>query len=177
MKTINKHTLTIILVALTLHLWYSNSELLIAAKQLSSEKAISLFDTISLIIFALSYSLITAISVFRLKSWAPIAVFALIDGFAIYLRININHQYYIITTAVFYGFYTAYLIIVSYMLKRSESDSPTEKSEINNVHTTSQSECLTTRKRTLQNRLNATKNPDKRKAIESEIENLKPLKQ
>lgn len=175
MKTINKHTLSIILIALTLHLWYSNSELLIAAKELASEKAISLFDTVALIIFALSYSLITAISVLRLKHWIAILVFSFIDGFAIYLRINVDHNHYIITSAIFYGFYTGYIIIISYLLK---SQNETEAKTSNSVLKKSdqQSEIINlekpNEKRRLQNKLNATKNEAKRAAIETEIKKL-----
>ena len=110
--------LKIILFTLAAHLFYSNSELLIAAKELATPDApVSLFDKSVLTAFALSYSVMTTVAVFTLRRLIPVLVFAALDGFAVYLRINVEQPQFILISSLFYGFYTAYIIVIAYMLK------------------------------------------------------------
>ena len=110
--------LKIILFTLAAHLFYSNSELLIAAKEMVTKDApVSLFDKTVLTAFALSYSVMTTVAVFTLRRLIPVLVFAALDGFAVYLRINVEQPQFILISSLFYGFYTAYIIVIAYMLK------------------------------------------------------------
>lgn len=110
--------LKIILFTLAAHLFYSNSELLIAAKEMVTKDApVSLFDKTVLTAFALSYSVMTTVAVFTLRRLFPVLVFAALDGFAVYLRINVEQPQFVLISSLFYGFYTAYIIVIAYMLK------------------------------------------------------------
>lgn len=110
--------LKIILFTLAAHLFYSNSELLIAAKEMVTKDApVSIFDKTVLTAFALSYSVMTTVAVFTLRRLIPVLVFAALDGFAVYLRINVEQPQFILISSLFYGFYTAYIIVIAYMLK------------------------------------------------------------
>lgn len=118
-----KLELKIILFTLAAHLFYSNSELLIAAKE-CAQNGITTFDKVVLTAFALSYSVMTTVSVFALKKIFPVIIFALLDGFAVYLRIYVDQQHFIIISALFYGFYTAYIIVIAFMLKNAVTPTP-----------------------------------------------------
>jgi len=110
--------LKIILFTLAAHLFYSNSELLIAAKEMVTKDApVSIFDKTVLTAFALSYSVMTTVAVFTLRRLFPVLVFAALDGFAVYLRINVEQPQFVLISSLFYGFYTAYIIVIAYMLK------------------------------------------------------------
>lgn len=110
--------LKIILFTLAAHLFYSNSELLIAAKEMVTKDApVSIFDKTVLTAFALSYSVMTTVAVFTLRRLIPVLVFAALDGFAVYLRINVEQPQFVLISSLFYGFYTAYIIVIAYMLK------------------------------------------------------------
>ncbi|MBR4324715.1 MAG: hypothetical protein IKP73_04200 [Bacteroidales bacterium] len=110
--------LKIILFTLAAHLFYSNSELLIAAKELATPDApVSIFDKSVLTAFALSYSVMTTVAVFTLRRLIPVLVFAALDGFAVYLRINVEQPHFVLISSLFYGFYTAYIIVIAFILK------------------------------------------------------------
>ena len=110
--------LKIILFTLAAHLFYSNSELLIAAKELATPDApVSIFDKSVLTAFALSYSVMTTVAVFTLRRLFPVLVFAVLDGFAVYLRINVEQPQFVLISSLFYGFYTAYIIVIAFTLK------------------------------------------------------------
>lgn len=110
--------LKIILFTLAAHLFYSNSELLIAAKELATPDApVSIFDKTVLTAFALSYSVMTTVAVFTLRRLIPVLVFAALDGFAVYLRINVEQPQFVLISSLFYGFYTAYIIVIAFTLK------------------------------------------------------------
>lgn len=110
--------LKIILFTLAAHLFYSNSELLIAAKEMAAPDApVTIFDKTVLTAFALSYSIMTTVAVFSLHRLFPVLVFAVLDGFAVYLRINVEQPAFVLISSLFYGFYTAYIIVIAYTLK------------------------------------------------------------
>ncbi len=116
--------LKIILFTLAAHLFYSNSELLIAAKELATPDApVTIFDKVVLTAFALSYSIMTTVAVFSLHRLFPVLVFAVLDGFAVYLRINVEQPAFVLISSLFYGFYTAYIIVIAYTLKTTKAAS------------------------------------------------------
>ena len=116
--------LKIILFTLAAHLFYSNSELLIAAKEMATPDApVTIFDKTVLTAFALSYSIMTTVAVFSLHRLFPVLVFAVLDGFAVYLRINVEQPAFVLISSLFYGFYTAYIIVIAYTLKTAKAAS------------------------------------------------------
>lgn len=116
--------LKIILFTLAAHLFYSNSELLIAAKEMATPDApVTIFDKTVLTAFALSYSIMTTVAVFSLHRLFPVLVFAVLDGFAVYLRINVEQPAFVLISSLFYGFYTAYIIVIAYTLKTTKAAS------------------------------------------------------
>ena len=64
----------------------------IAAKE-CAQNGITTFDKVVLTAFALSYSVMTTVSVFALRKLFPVLVFAVLDGLAVYMRINIDLRY------------------------------------------------------------------------------------
>lgn len=112
-----KTTIKIMMSALILHLLYTNAELLISAKNFATNGA-TMFDKVALTAFALSYSLISALCVFHLQKIAPILVFGVLDGFAVYLRINVNQEPFLLITAVFFGLYTSLLILFCFLISK-----------------------------------------------------------
>lgn len=117
-----KQIITTITIILSLHLWYSNADLLIATKELAiGIENVTTFSYVVLTLFALSYSVLTAVAVVKMKHYANVLVFALLDGFAVYLRINVDQEHFIFITSVFYAVYTAYIISVCWLLNRQYS--------------------------------------------------------
>ena len=117
-----KQIITTITIILSLHLWYSNADLLIATKELAiGIENVTTFSYVVLTLFALSYSVLTAVAVVKMKHYANVLVFALLDGFAVYLRINVNQEHFVFITSVFYAVYTAYIISVCWLLNRQYS--------------------------------------------------------
>ncbi len=117
-----KQIITTITAILSLHLWYSNADLLIATKELAiGIENVTTFSYVVLTLFALSYSVLTAVAVVKMKHYANVLVFALLDGFAVYLRINVNQEHFVFITSVFYAVYTAYIISVCWLLNRQYS--------------------------------------------------------
>lgn len=85
-----------------------------------------------LIISALAYSIISAIAVVKVKHYIYVLFFALLDGFAIYLRINIDQQYFILICSIFYAVYTAYLITACWLLNKQQTIPQPETTEQKN---------------------------------------------
>jgi len=174
----------LIVLSLVAHLWFSNSELLIASEEMNSEKAISLYTHLSLIFFALSYSAITAYIVFKTQNIIPVLMLAALDGFAVYMRINVNHPDFIITSGIFYGIYTALMTVLLFYITRTKSEKSDLLSETKSDRSETQSEKsdslnevtkqdLIIQIRKLQNRLNATKDEAKKSELQNELITLK----
>ena len=120
--------ITLVITILSLHLWYTNADLLITAKSIAEDRApLSAFTLTVLSLFALSYSVLSAIAVVKIRHYLYVAIFAILDGFAIYLRINVDQQQFLFITSVFYAIYTAYIITVCWLLNRQTAAvQPTE---------------------------------------------------
>ena len=116
----NKVTIiTLVITILSLHLWYTNADLLITAKSIAEDRApLGGFTLTVLSLFALSYSVLSAIAVVKIRHYVYVAIFAVLDGFAIYLRINVDQNNFLFITSVFYAIYTAYIITVCWLLNR-----------------------------------------------------------
>ena len=68
-----KQIITTITIILSLHLWYSNADLLIATKELAiGIENVTTFSYVVLTLFALSYSVLTAVAVVKMKHYANV---------------------------------------------------------------------------------------------------------
>ena len=171
-----KKIITTITIILSLHLWYSNADLLIATKELAiGIENVSMFSYTVLTLFALSYSVLTAVAVVKMKHYANVLVFALLDGFAVYLRINVNQEHFVFITSVFYAVYTAYIISVCWLLNRQTETAvkiPTAKSLKNEDLTAEETEILNSRIRSISG---SHRNPDNIRKHLNEEKNPKIL--
>lgn len=123
-----KKILTSITVILSLHLWYSNADLLIATKEIAiGMENVTKFSYVALTLFALSYSVLTAVAVVKIKRYINVLIFALLDGFAVYLRINVDQQHFLLISSIFYAVYTAYIISVCWLLNREQKQIPQQQ--------------------------------------------------
>ena len=125
-----KKLITFITTILALQLWFTNGDLMILTRQIAADgKPLSGIEYGILIISALAYSVISAIAVVKVKHYIYVLFFALLDGFAIYLRINIDQQYFILICSIFYAVYTAYLITACWLLNRQQTIPQSETTE------------------------------------------------
>lgn len=108
-------------IVLAVHLWYSNTVLLL---ETASEAGV--IENIILGVVSLSYSVIGAVSVFKEKRLWPIAVFAMLDATAVFLRICPPQNIQLVV-GLFYFVYTAYIILICW----SMNNQPQETNETN----------------------------------------------
>lgn len=108
--------LKIILAALCANLLYTNANLMLAA---SSELA--MWQSWMMVIFAITYSLISTLSIFKMQSLFAIVCFAILDGAAVFLHFADHGANFKMIVAVYFGIYTAYTLIVAFAIKRNEN--------------------------------------------------------
>lgn len=103
---------------LAAHLWYCNADLLILTRRmaLNEGETLSTFTLVLLILFALSYSIMSAMSVIKMEKYIYVGIFSLLDGFVVYMRINVDQVYFLYICAGFYALYTAYLMTVGWLI-------------------------------------------------------------
>jgi hypothetical protein len=107
--------LKIILAALCANLLYTNANLMLAA---SSDLAT--WQSLCMVIFAITYSLISTLSIFKMQSLFAIICFAILDGAAVFLHFADHGANFKMIVAVYFGIYTAYTLIVAFAIKRNE---------------------------------------------------------
>lgn len=128
-----KKLITFITTILALQLWFTNGDLMILTRKIAADGVpLSTIEYGILIISALAYSIISAIAVVKVKHYIYVLFFALLDGFAIYLRINIDQQYFILICSIFYAVYTAYLITACWLLNKQQTIPQPETTEQKN---------------------------------------------
>ena len=108
--------LKIILAALCANLLYTNANLMLAA---SSELAT--WQSWMMVVFAVTYSLISTLSIFKMQSLFAIVCFAILDGAAVFLHFADHGANFKMIVAVYFGIYTAYTLIVAFAIKRNEN--------------------------------------------------------
>ena len=108
--------LKIILAALCANLLYTNANLMLAA---SSELAT--WQSWMMVVFAITYSLISTLSIFKMQSLFAIVCFAILDGAAVFLHFADHGANFKMIVAVYFGVYTAYTLIVAFAIKRNEN--------------------------------------------------------
>lgn len=108
--------LKIILAALCANLLYTNANLMLAA----SSGMLATWQTVLMVVFAITYSLISTLSIFKMQSLFAIVCFALLDGAAVFLHFADHGENFKMIVAVYFGIYTAYTLIVAFAIKRNE---------------------------------------------------------
>lgn len=106
----------VILAALCANLLYTNSNLMIAATANLQPWAAFL-----MVAFALTYSLISTVAVFKVKSPVAVAVFAILDGFAVYTHLAPHGDTFPATVAAYFGIYTTYTLCVCFFIRKDEA--------------------------------------------------------
>lgn len=107
--------LKIILFALCANLLYTNANLMIAASS-----SLQGWQTVMMVIFALTYSLISTLSLYKLQSMFAIVCFAVLDGFAVLTHLSEHSANFKTVVGVYFGIYTTYTLIVAYVIKRHD---------------------------------------------------------
>ena len=107
--------LKVILFALCANLLYTNANLMMAASEEMSRGM-----AVLMVFFALTYSLISTLSLFKLQSAFTAVCFAVLDGFAVYSHLSVHGENFKTVVGVYFGIYTAYTLIVAYIIKRQE---------------------------------------------------------
>lgn len=108
--------LKIILVALCANLLYTNANLMIEATA-----TLRPWAAVLMVGFALTYSLISTLAIFRVKSAAVVVAFALLDGFAVYTHLAPHGETFPATVAAYFGIYTAYTLCVCFFIRKDEA--------------------------------------------------------
>lgn len=111
-----KHILSkIAIIALAIHLWFANEELL---TKTDSDVANWIWY-----IVALAYSVIGANAVLTTNKVLPIVAFAIMDGLAIHFKINPPVNYNLVI-GWFYAIYTAYIILITWYMEQKKTIEP-----------------------------------------------------
>lgn len=110
--------LKIILAALCANLLYTNANLMMAA----SSGNLATWQTVLMVVFATTYSLISTLSIFKMQSIFAIVCFALLDGTAVYLHFADHGANFKMIVAAYFGIYTAYTLIVCFVIKMHGND-------------------------------------------------------
>ena len=117
----NKTLITIVITILALHLWYTNADLLLTAKSIGVDRApLSVLTTVGLSLFALSYSVLSAIAVIKIQKYGYVLIFSVLDGFAIYIDKNVDQIYFLLIVSIYYAVYTAYIISVCWLMFQNQ---------------------------------------------------------
>ena len=111
----------IILGALCANLLYTNANLMSAASEGVASWAFAL-----MIGFALTYSLISTYALFHVQQIFPIAVFAVLDGFAVYTHLAPHGENFKMLVAAYFGIYTAYTLLIIYATRDGKTESGNE---------------------------------------------------
>lgn len=109
--------LKVILFALCANLLYTNANLMIEVSENLTKGTAAL-----MVVFALTYSLISTLSLFKLRSAFTAVCFAILDGFAVYSHLSVHGENFKTVVGVYFGIYTAYTLIVAYIIKRQDED-------------------------------------------------------
>lgn len=102
----------IAIIALAIHLWFANEELL--------TKTDSDVSNYVWYIVALAYSIIGANAVLTTNKVLPIIAFAVMDGCAIHFKINPPEDYNLVI-GWFYAIYTAYIILITWYMEQNKA--------------------------------------------------------
>lgn len=115
----------LILGALCANLLYTNANLMAAASE-----GVAQWAFVLMIGFALTYSLISTYALFHVKQVFPIAVFAVLDGLAVFTHLAPHGENFKMIVATYFGIYTAYTLIIIYITnKDGKSDADNTKVE------------------------------------------------
>ena len=115
----------IILGALCANLLYTNANLMAAASE-----GVAMWAFVLMIGFALTYSLISTYALFHVQQVFPIAVFAVLDGLAVFTHLAPHGDNFKMIVAAYFGIYTAYTLLIIYITnKDGKADADNTKVE------------------------------------------------
>jgi len=117
----------ILMAFLVLHLVYSNSDLLITVAEMVLGSKLNGLQTVLRYAFAFSYSIITVIIMYLYPRFWLILTLSIFDGFAVYLKYNVNQAYFITVTAVYFGLYTMLIVIAVGLVRIKDTSKKTRK--------------------------------------------------
>lgn len=103
----------IILGALCANLLYTNANLMAAASE-----GVAMWAFVLMIGFALTYSLISTYALFHVQQVFPIAVFAVLDGLAVFTHLAPHGENFKMIVAAYFGIYTAYTLLIIYVTNK-----------------------------------------------------------
>jgi hypothetical protein len=113
----------VLMLFLALHLLYTNSDLL-GGLDAGSDRVGGMPARVA---FAASYSLITVIVLAVYPRLWLVAVLAVFDGFGVYLKYNVFQEYFTPIAALYFGLYTALIVVSSGLAVREPKPKPKRK--------------------------------------------------
>jgi len=100
---------------------------------IAASENLASWQTVMMVVFALTYSLISTLSLYKLQSMFAIVCFAVLDGFAVLTHLSEHSANFKTIVGVYFGIYTTYTLIVAYVIKRHD-EAKDEGSEIVEGH-------------------------------------------
>jgi len=173
---LNKNQIKLLRIAfygLVLHLLFANTSLLIDLhKVIDDVNELTNIEYASKFIYSLTYSVITILLLSIYPKMIIVIATAFFDGFAVYLKYNIDHPEFLTTASVFYGLYTLLIVIISgYVAAKYISQQ--QQQPICQVEEDNSKKDLDKKVKSLQNSINATKNEEKKQQKIAELEKIK----
>lgn len=109
-----KKYLVIIMSFLAIHLIYSNASLLIDLHKIIKDVSeLTKMEYALRLVFAFSYSIITVLIIAIYPSKIILLFTSLFDGFAVYLKYNVNQNDFVLIASLYFGLYTMLIVIIS----------------------------------------------------------------
>ena len=167
--------INILLSFLALHLIYSNSDLLIASQEMINDTNLSITEIITKIVFAVSYSILTVTLLYLYPKMWLIVIVAILDGYGIYLKYNVNQANFIFFVSLYFGLYTCIIVISAGLIQKCKKADKSELKSDVSENKSEQSEnkaALKIELKSLTNRINATKNEEKRSLLIAQKEDI-----
>ena len=167
--------LKILSYPLGVHLLYTNTMLLIQHYAVYYGSTATAIDVVFRIIFAMSYSWLTIIVLNKYPKIVVFSILAAVDGTGVMLKYIIfaNKTQFANMVAIYFSVYTALIIVVSGLIIKTVTNSkPVATSETKSEVISNTETDIIAKKRSLQNRINATRDAERKKALQSELESL-----
>ena len=154
-----KHSryITAIVAILALHLVFVNTEILVKLiKVITDTNKLALSQSLSAVVFALSYSLITVLIITVYPRVWMFSLSALFDGFAVYLNYAVPH-WFATAAAAYLGLYTTLIIVATGFIERKTTVAAEQNRCLSRLI-----QSLTDEKRSLQQAIRRIKDPAQR---------------
>jgi len=154
------------------HLLYANTMLLLDMQQVLvlEDKGYLINESPAIkMMFAVGYAIMSSIILYKNPVIVLIVLAAWFDGFCVYIRYNIYHPHFLIYSSLYFGAFTAFIVISGGLIRRNEMKDDS-RNDNDGVSSFSSIDELTEKRKALIKRLNPTKNAYKRDELLKEIE-------